>query len=265
MHFASPELGPARADGRGVANLDRDEVQRSRSIAQGRAWLAVSDGCEGRFRGGSQDVSGSVADGVDPLTSAACARSPVPPQVAASTASSRGDVADFPTFFHAHRDRLHRFLWRLTGNAADAEDLVQETFLTVWRKRGQFEGRGSAEGWLRRTAFRLFLNQKTKSRRRRALADAAPARRPDVVEPSDRALAEDEARAYLLERIAEAVDELPDDPRHAFVLFRYEGLTCAEIADATGAPVKTVETRLRRATELLAQKVRRFREKAEGA
>jgi RNA polymerase sigma-70 factor (ECF subfamily) len=206
-----------------------------------------------------------VADAFNPLTTAACAGGETPPSVAAGRVASRSDVADFPAFFHEHRDRLHRFLWRLTRNSADAEDLLQETFLTAWRKRGQFEGRGSAEGWLRRTAFRLFLNQRHKSKRRRALAEAGPAPRPDVVGPADAELADAEARSYLLRRIAEAVDGLPDEPRIAFVLFRYEGLTCAQIAEATDAPIKTVETRLRRATELLTEKVRRFREHMEGA
>jgi RNA polymerase sigma-70 factor (ECF subfamily) len=67
-----------------------------------------------------------------------------------------------------------------------------------------------------------------------------------------------------LRRIDEAVDELPDGPRQAFVLFRFEGLTCAQIAEATDAPVKTVETRLRRATELLSAKVRKYRESLPG-
>ena len=64
---------------------------------------------------------------------------------------------------------------------------------------------------------------------------------------------------------AEAVDGLPDGPREAFVLFRFECMTCAEIAATTDAPVKTVETRLRRATELLAARVGKYRKDLPGA
>lgn len=183
---------------------------------------------------------------------------------ASGGASSIDGIGDFATFFHAHRDVIHRFLWRLTRNSADADDLLQETFLAVWRKRGQFAGRGSAEGWLRKTAFRLYLNQRTKSRRRAALDDAHGAPTTGFVAAADGAVDDREAAAFLLRRIHEALDELPDEPREAFVLFRFEGLTCAQIAETTDAPVKTVETRLRRATELLTAKVRRYRENLPG-
>jgi RNA polymerase sigma-70 factor (ECF subfamily) len=198
-------------------------------------------------------------------SSASCPGASGPqPLPAGLGASSRGGPGEFSGFFLTHRDALHRFLWRLTGNPADADDLLQETFLAVWKKRGQFEGRGSAEGWLRRTAFRLFLNQRTKSKRRASLADARCLARDRAVPPAEGAVDDREATAFLVRRIEAALDELPDEPRVAFVLFRFEGLTCAQIAEATEVPVKTVETRLRRATELLAQKVAKYRDHLPG-
>ncbi len=180
-------------------------------------------------------------------------------------AAVRPHPRDFAAFFTAHRDTVHRLLWRLTRNAADTDDLLQETFLTAWRKSSQYDGRGSAEGWLRKTAFRLYLNHRQKLRRRRVLDDGNRPALPEPAPPADRAVADAEARAFLLRRVEEAVDALPDGPREAFVMFRIEGLTCAQIAEATEAPVKTVETRLRRATELLAQKVARFRDHLPGS
>lgn len=208
-----------------------------------------------------------MADGARPLTSAsscpgAGSRTPL---AAALGGSSSALPHDFATFFLTYRDALHRFLWRLTGNSADADDLLQETFLAAWRKRGQFEGRGSAEGWLRRTAFRLFLNQRTKSKRRAGLADPRDLARDGVVASGDRAVDDRDATAFLVGRIEAAVAELPDEPRIAFVLFRFEGMTCAQIAETTEVPVKTVETRLRRATELLAQKVAKYRDHLPGS
>ena len=56
------------------------------------------------------------------------------------------------------------------------------------------------------------------------------------------------------------VDTLPEGPREAFLLFRFEEMTVAEIATVTDTPRKTVESRLRRATELLAARLRRYRD-----
>jgi RNA polymerase sigma factor (sigma-70 family) len=120
-------------------------------------------------------------------------------------------IPEFRALFETERDRLMRFLHHLTGNASDAEDLVQETFIAVWRKRDQFEGRGSAAGYLRRTAFHLFLNARQKQDRREALAPTSheePACTP-VTDMDER-----EAREILVARVRSAVDDLPGrDPR----------------------------------------------------
>lgn len=159
--------------------------------------------------------------------------------------------------FEEHRDSLFRFLYRLTRNAPDAEDLLQETFLAVWRKRDRFEGRGSAGAYLRRTAYRLFLNARERTNRRAALAPTTVGTEAcDVPGDGGDEHERREVIGFLAGRIREALDGLPDAAREAFVMFRYEGLTCAQIAAVTGAPVKTVETRVGRATALLAARLR---------
>jgi RNA polymerase sigma-70 factor (ECF subfamily) len=198
--------------------------------------------------------------------SASSPGTPGSPRLAAAGAAAPGPgPGDFSSFFHAYRDAIHRFLHRLTKNSADADDLLQETFLTAWRKRAQFEGRGSAEGWLRRTAFRLYLNHRTKLVRRAGLADARALAREGTSPAADRDVADRDAAAFLVRRVEEAVDALPDGPREAFVLLRFEGLTCAQIAEATDTPMKTVETRLRRATELLAERLSAHRDEFPGS
>ena len=175
---------------------------------------------------------------------------------------------EFRTLFLEQRDPLFRFLVRLTRNPADADDLLQEAFLTVWKKRELYQGHGSAAGFLRRTAYRLFLNHNQRAARRASLAptlnghasELEPVRdeRCGPLDPSERA----ETVNFLVERVRAALDELPEPTRTAFVLFRYEGLTCAEVAELEGAPQKTIETRIARATELLAAKLRAYREHA---
>jgi len=167
---------------------------------------------------------------------------------------------EFRALFLEQRDPLFRFLLRLTRNASDAEDLMQETFLTVWRKRELFEGRGSAAGFLRRTAYRLFLNQTELATRRADLAPIANGEHvPESIGPDpERA----ETIGFLVRHVQAALEELPEPTRTAFVLFRYEGLSCAEVAEAQGAPQKTVETRIARATQCLAEKLRAYRHHA---
>jgi RNA polymerase sigma-70 factor, ECF subfamily len=174
---------------------------------------------------------------------------------------------EFRALFLEQRDPLFRFLLRLTRNPSDAEDLLQETFLTAWKKRALFEGRGSAAGFLRRTAYRLFLNQNEVTSRRASLAPIVQASLVGTNadgggpgEPSDHE--RDETVGFLVQRVRAALEELPEPARAAFVLFRYEGLSCAEVAELQSAPLKTVETRIARATELLAEKLRPYRDHA---
>lgn len=168
---------------------------------------------------------------------------------------------EFRALFLEQRDPLFRFLLRLTRNPSDAEDLLQETFMMVWRKRALFEGRGSAAGFLRRTAYRLFLNQSERLTRRADLAPVAGSAgtlNGDALSTHER----DETVGFLVTRVRAALEELPEPARTAFLLFRYEGLTCAEVAETQGAPLKTVETRIARATQLLAEKLKAYRDHA---
>lgn len=159
--------------------------------------------------------------------------------------------------FEDQREPLYRFLYRLTRNASDAEDLLQETFLAVWRKRDQFEGRGSAAGYLRRTGWHLYLNARERNERRKGLAPEV--RQEEIAEAADASVEEKETVRFLVDRVREALGALPDNAREAFVLFRYEGMTCPQIADLTGTPVKTIESRVARATRQLSEKLRPYR------
>jgi RNA polymerase sigma-70 factor (ECF subfamily) len=167
------------------------------------------------------------------------------------------DRAQFRDLFDAERDRVHRFLWRLTRNATDADDLLQDAFLAAWRNRRQFQARGSSTGWLLRTAYRLYLNHRRKRVRREGLAaqrDAAP------LEGDANGAERSDAMDFLVRRVSEAVTRLPEGPREAFVMFRVEGMSVPEIASVVACSPKTIETRIRRATQLLARDLAPLRE-----
>ena len=74
---------------------------------------------------------------------------------------------EFREAFESHRDAVYRLLVRLARNPHDAEDLLQETYLTFWRKRAQYRGDGSLAGYLKRIAYRTFLNARSRIAARR--------------------------------------------------------------------------------------------------
>jgi len=167
--------------------------------------------------------------------------------------------AEFQALFREHRDPVYRFLWRLTRDQHEAEDLTQETFVTFWRKQEQFRGEGSLQGYLRRIGYRLFLNSRSRLSAANpplSLSQAPEASAPGAEDLVDRR----ESSEFLLSRVLTVLDSVPDRAREAFCLFRFEGMTVAQVADATSAPIKTVESRLKRAHELLSGKLRRYRD-----
>lgn len=164
--------------------------------------------------------------------------------------------SDVRALFEAHRDGLFRFLWRLAGNSNDAEDLLQETFLAAWKNKDKIEVRDGASAYLRRIAFHLFLNARRRSRR----SVGTPGEEDLVMESASRTVAEEEAREHLRAHVRAAVDGLPDGTREVFVLFRFEGLSCAQIAQLSDISVSAVEGRIERATRLVAARLRPHRE-----
>ena len=166
---------------------------------------------------------------------------------------------DFRRLFEAHRDMVFRFLYRLAGDRHDAEDLTQDTFVRLWQKRDQFRGDGSVEGYLRRIAYRTFLNARVR------LARAHGPRLPESMEPAGpdadpvEEVGRKELKRHLLAQVRQAVEELPSSWREPFVLFRYEGLKLKQIAEVMGITPKAAELRVARALERVAARLRDLR------
>lgn len=137
--------------------------------------------------------------------------------------------------------------FRLTGNEADAQDLVQEVLLRVRRGLPNYRP-GSMEGWLSRITTNAFLDD-VRRRRRRPL-DALPDD-PDQVVPA--AVGADEAleASALPEDVQRALTALAPDFRAAVVLCDVVGLGYAEIAESLDIPVGTVRSRIHRGRAML--------------
>jgi len=146
-----------------------------------------------------------------------------------------------------HGRFLYTVAYRLTGNAADAEDLAQEVLLRV--RRGLLTYRpGSMEGWLSRITTNAFLDDVRRKRRRPAVVMAEP---PDALLPAEPAADEALAAITLPDRVQAAIARLPEDFRVAVVLCDVVGESYEQIAESLGVPIGTVRSRIHRGRALL--------------
>jgi RNA polymerase sigma factor (sigma-70 family) len=157
---------------------------------------------------------------------------------------------DVPTWEEVARDHgrfLYTVAFRLTGNADDAQDLVQEVLLRV-RKGLETYRPGSLEGWLSRITTNTFLDDVRKRRRRPV--DPLP-ENPDWILPPTEAADVTLADSALPDDVQSALRRLPADYRAAVVLCDVVGLPYQEIAGALDVPVGTIRSRIHRGRAML--------------
>jgi RNA polymerase sigma-70 factor (ECF subfamily) len=155
-----------------------------------------------------------------------------------------------------HLDALYRVALRLTGNAADADDLVQETMLKAYRAWHQYQPGTNAKGWLLTILRHAFINEYRRRTRHPETVDL------DAIEPfavlDERQ--DDDPQGQFFDRIVDdevlrAIDELPEQFREAVVLSDVEGMSYEEVARILDVPIGTVKSRLFRARRLLQAKL----------
>jgi RNA polymerase sigma factor (sigma-70 family) len=163
----------------------------------------------------------------------------------------RGDEGAFGRLLERWELPVKAVIMRLVLNASEAEDLAQETFVRVWQQRSKYRVGAEFRPWLFAIAVNLARNRLRWWRRRPEVALST------WIETESAAVGRSEVGAGELEAaeraaaLRAAVAALPTDLREALVLFEYEELSHAEIADVVGASAKAVETRIYRAREKL--------------
>jgi RNA polymerase sigma factor (sigma-70 family) len=156
-----------------------------------------------------------------------------------------GDVAKLGVLFERYHRPLFDFLARMTGNAAAAEDLVQDVFVRVLKYRATWRDEGRFETWL----FRIARNARADYFKSRS-ADAPIEDAAD--HPSHAPLAVDTlARDRDVARLQRALMLLREDKRELIVLARYRGMKLDAIAELLGVEVGTVKVRMHRAVNEL--------------
>jgi RNA polymerase sigma-70 factor (ECF subfamily) len=159
-----------------------------------------------------------------------------------------GEPAALGALFDRHHAALFRFLGRVAPRSGgELDDLVQCTFLEVYRSAGRFRATGAVRSWIFGIAANLARHHlRGEVRRRAALADLADLAPPASARPDEQA-----TRRELLARLADALAELPHDLRVAFVLCDLEQIPGVEAARTLGVREGTMWRRLHDARRAL--------------
>jgi RNA polymerase sigma-70 factor (ECF subfamily) len=179
-----------------------------------------------------------------------------------------GDPAAIERLMQLYSDRVYRLAVGITRNQADAEEVVQDVFLSIFRKHESFEGRAALSSWIYRITANAALNKRRGKRHEveTSLDADLPTFKADGHREGERAwvladwsptpeaaLLSGESRRVL----AEAIDELPAHYRAVLVLRDVEELSNEEVAEVMGETVASVKSRLHRARMALRERLTR--------
>ena len=193
-------------------------------------------------------MTDSAGPGHSPDMGAALALSAEAPGV------TPGGLLDFDEIYASNVDFVWRSLKRLGVVAASLDDAVQEVFVVVHRRLGDFEGRSTVRTWLYGIALRVARDHR-RSRQARTPHEQISDTLPDTASPvPDEAV----ARVQAVETLDRLLGELDDDKREVFVLAEIEQLSAPEMAEVLGANVNTVYSRLRAARRAFEQALERY-------
>lgn len=180
----------------------------------------------------------------------------------------KADIAAFNEIVARYKGKIYNYVYRMTGNAEDAEDLTQEVFVRMYTSIGSFRAEASLSTWLFRIAGNLCVDAFRRGKKERGIVhsldaplpgdedEGATRDVPDLSNEPDRLLARKELGAH----IQAALNKLPPKLRSAVVLHDVEGLAYEEIAQAEGVPLGTVKSRIFNARVALRQHLKPYLE-----
>lgn len=173
----------------------------------------------------------------------------------------QGDQRAFGILVEKYQRKLMRLLSRMVRDQHEVEDIAQEAFIKAYRALPQFRGDAAFYTWLYRIAVNTAKNYL--SSRGRSMPTVSDQAMNDDDEPDERLVAQDIStpETELLSKqvaiaVNQAVDALPEELRQAITLREIEGMSYEEIADTMACPIGTVRSRIFRAREAIAAKLR---------
>lgn len=168
--------------------------------------------------------------------------------------------------------KVYNMAYRLSGNAADAEDLTQEAFFRAYRSFDSYEGDKPFENWILRIVTRLYLDLLRHRRRRvQTVSYDNPLHKDSGEDDLFFEQADDRANpdavlmdANLGEELEDALRSLPAEQRLVVMLADIDGVPYKDIAEMLDAPVGTIRSRLHRTHKALRQRLAKWEEQHEG-
>ncbi len=177
--------------------------------------------------------------------------------------SRDGDAEAFRALFDRKHRRVYLIAYQILGDQGLAEDVVQEVFVTLWERSGDYDETMPLDPWLRRvTVNRAIDYWRSRAKRRRGQVEVSPGRDPDTVLDAGLSAATanlgdgfDPQALVGWQQLQAIWDELaallPPQQRAAFVLRHIEGIATPEVADALGCSASAVRSHVAEARRVL--------------
>jgi RNA polymerase sigma-70 factor (ECF subfamily) len=179
----------------------------------------------------------------------------------APTTSAASGPPSFDEVYEQHFDFLWRSVRRLGVQEGAVDDVVQEIFLVVHRRLPEFEGRSSLKTWLFGVALRVVRDHRRHLRRKapHSIRPEPPADPEALSASPEHGPHERMAQSEAVQVLHQILDELDDEKREVFILAELEQMSVPEIAEALGANLNTIYSRLRAGRQEFEQAVARHR------
>lgn len=172
---------------------------------------------------------------------------------ALAAAAVGGDERAFGQLMRHHKERLFRIIRRMTGDDDAALDVLQDSFVAMWRAIGRLDPERPFLAWATRIAINKARDWRRRERVRRAIRQFLPVAAA-AHQSDDRPLPDQQfAASRDADRVAAALDQVPAHLREPLVLTAIEGMSYAQTAEVLGISRKAVETRIARARQALAR------------
>ncbi len=169
-----------------------------------------------------------------------------------------GDSEAFNVLVDRYKNRLLNFVYRFVKDYDVAEDIVQETFLRVFRKRRDYKAIANFSTWIFTIAGNLAKSELRRRKRWRFLSIDATDEEEKSFEIQDPGMRPDRVTAVrmLNENVQDSIDTLQSKYKEALILRDIEGMSYQQIAEVAGVPVGTVKSRVNRARLKLQKKLK---------